>query len=197
MAKLIKKGFTLMEILIAMALVGILVAIMSPNLAKVLPDKKKAMFIKAFTRTELAVSAMLADPDMYRNVYDYATVSFKNFGLCNTDEPKGLLKATGNVPAAGENKFVFYFAQQVGGVAPEGSTDVETGDGLVYAIEWQGNDGSTDRDADAAIITVKLKEGNTVSDGIASIDIKNDGTILCGDDKCTEYMEDRFNLKKK
>ena len=50
-----KKGFTLVEILIALALIGILVAVVSPNLARIRPDQKKALFVKAYTTTESAV----------------------------------------------------------------------------------------------------------------------------------------------
>ena len=122
MFNLQKKGFTLIEILIAMALVGILIAVMSPNLAKVLPDKNKAMFIKAFTRTEVAVASMLADPDMYRNRYDYASQKFDRYGLCNTNPPQGLLAANGNLPPEGTGKFVYYFAQEVGGAIDTNKT---------------------------------------------------------------------------
>ncbi len=192
MFNLQKKGFTLIEILISMGLVGILIAVMSPNLSKVLPDKNKAMFIKAFTRTENAVAAMLSDPDMYRNRYDYDTMKYDRYGLCNTSTPQGLLAANGNLPPSGTNKFAFYFAQEVGGVL-DASNNVKTNDGIIYAIKWEdANKDSTDRDAVAATITIKVED-----ESVASIEVINDGAILCGDNTCKTYLKDRFNLKKK
>ncbi len=41
-----KKGFTLVEILIALALIGILVAVVSPNLARISLIRKKLCLLK-------------------------------------------------------------------------------------------------------------------------------------------------------
>ena len=194
MFKMAKKGFTLIEILISLALVGILIAVISPNLAKVLPDKRKAMFIKAFTKTEIAVAAMLSDPDMYRNRYNFETQTFDQYGLCNINTPQGLLAATNNLPPSGVNKFAFYLTEQLGGML--NGDNINTSDGLIYTVIWDdANSNSTVKDAHAATISVGLNDDSTA---IATFEVRNDGVVHCGSDTtCDTYLKDRFNLKKK
>ena len=185
-----KKGFTLVEILIAMALVAILVSVMASNMAKVRPDQKKAMFIKAYTRTEIAIASMLNDAEMYPTVYD-ENGNLKEFGLCSTKEPLGLLGQTD--PASGSGKFSYYFAKAIGGTYGDG--DVKTSDGITYSIEEKNADSLT-IDATAAIITISADIKNTETE-LGAIKITNNGNVSCDGEKCQEYMDDRYNLKIK
>ncbi len=180
----LKKGFTLVEILIAMALVAILVAIMSPNIARVRPDQKKALFIKAYTRTEIAVVNMINDTEMYPTVYN-EDGTLSQFGLCSTKAPIGLLANTDS--ASGNTKFVHYFARELG--STESGNTVKTSDGLTYDVNFQNAD-ATNADVTAATITITYKD-----ESIGSIKVKNGGNVECSDDKCTKYIEDRYNLK--
>lgn len=197
------KAFSLIEILIALALVGILVAVLSPNLGKALPDKKKALFVKAFTQTEIAVSNMRNDTEMYVDIFDPTSVEsggtgeYKKFGLCNTDAPMGRLATTDN--QSGNDKFAYFFARELG--APADAEKITTNDGISYNIEFQ-NGGSVEPDVLAAEITISIlgaenENGDRDSEDIGIIHVLNDGTVQCGDDKCNTYMEDRFNLKQK
>ena len=184
-----KKGFTLVEILIAMALVAILVAIMSPNIARIRPDKEKALFIKAYTRTEIAVVNMINDTEMYPTTYD-ENGQLKTFGLCSTAAPIGLLGKTES--KSGTDKFAYYFAKQLGSSNSGGT--IKTNDGITYNVEFK-NANSKQTDAEAARITVSL-DGKT----IGSIKVKNGGNVECGDansNACQTYMNDRYDLKIK
>ncbi len=192
-----KKGFTLVEILVAMALVAVLVSVMASNMAKVRPDQKKALFIKAYTRTEVAVASMLNDAEMYPTVYD-ENGNLEEFGLCSTKEPLGLLGQTD--PASGTGKFSYYFAKAVGGTyaAGNGANTVKTNDGITYSITEQ-NANSVTIDATAATITVSadIKGEDTE---LAQIKVTNNGNVSCNgneNNKCQEYMDDRYDLRIK
>ena len=41
---MLKKGFTLQELLISMAIIGIVAAVAAPGLIGLMPDKKKSMY---------------------------------------------------------------------------------------------------------------------------------------------------------
>ena len=197
------KAFSLIEILIALALVGILVAVLSPNLGKALPDKKKALFIKAFTQTEIAVSNMRSHSEMYVDIFDPSDIAsggkgtYTKFGLCNTDKPMGRLGAED--PKEGDDKFAYYFAKELGATP---SNPVVTNDGVTYTVEFE-NSGSTDPTVLAAEIEISIlgtekdASGNLQPESIGLIHVFNDGAVKCGDEACNEYMEDRFNLKQK
>ena len=195
---MLKKGFTLMEILIAMALVGILAAVVSPNIARISPHKQKALFIKAYTRTEIAISNLINDAEIYPTVYEPGEGKFLKFGLCNQDEPIGTMAKNGYTGPefTGAKKLSSVFAIELGGIveaAEEGATTftVATKDNLKYKIESK-NANNTTRTANAATIVVELD-----GEKLGTITVRNDGLVDCGDDACTKYLEDRYNLQRK
>ena len=49
------KGFTLSELMVALAVIGILVAIVTPTIMKTRPNKKKMMIKNTFYTTERCV----------------------------------------------------------------------------------------------------------------------------------------------
>ena len=198
---MLKKGFTLMEILIAMALVGILAAVVSPNIARISPHKQKALFIKAYTRTEIAISNLINDAEIYPTVYEPGKGKFLKFGLCNQDEPIGTMAKNGYIGTefTGTNKFCSVFALELGGISGPSDEEncecaVKTKDNLVYHIDQNSPEAEdkVERTTNAATIIVKLDE-----DELGTITIRNDGLVDCGDDACTKYLEDRYNLQRK
>ena len=187
---MLKKAFSLMEILIALALVGVLVAVLSPNLSKVMPEKKKALFIKAYTRTELAVSNMINHSEMYVDEYDPESGTYTAFGLSNTNEPGGMLNATSEA-YKGDTKFGQYFARELGGEFADGV--VKTNDGINYEIKFES--AGTDVNKTVATITVSILDKNELVN-IGVIEVENDGDVKCSDNNCRNYMSDRFNLQQ-
>ena len=191
---MLKKGFTLIEILVSMALVGILVAVLTPNIAKVMPDKKKALFIKAYSRTEMAVANMINDPEMYPVKYDLTdteSAGYTVFGLCSDAEVTGLLKA--NNPNEAAPKFQYYYAQELGTNYDNGK--IQTSDGLSYKVDRTNIGDNQPRTKEAAQIEVYY--GNDTENPIGTISVRNDGQVDCFDDDCRKYLDDRFDLKQK
>lgn len=60
-----KKGFTLQEALITLAIVGIVAAITIPRLAKIAPDQNHAKYLKAYALLTDLTNEMLVDPALY------------------------------------------------------------------------------------------------------------------------------------
>ena len=207
-----KKGFTLIEILVSMALVGVLVMVLTPNIAKLMPNKEKAMFIKAYTRTEMAVANMINDPEMYPTKFDITetkngNLAYSQFGLCSDADVTGVLKANNDFkakfPTDSSKKFPFYFAQELGtNFDGNNNGNIETNDGLVYQIKRTADKSDAQLDAVAATITIAFQSdiepnGDIPTDKqFGKISVKNDGAVECGDDKCKAYLADRYNLKK-
>ena len=61
----IKKGFTLAELLIALGVVGILVAILMPVIFSIIPDQNEIMAKKAYYTVQSVVSEMINDGSCY------------------------------------------------------------------------------------------------------------------------------------
>lgn len=75
-----KYGYTLAEVLIVLALLGILASILLPAIAHVRPNRDKAMFRKAYYIAERIVYEMVNDDDLY------STAEGTKFGLDNTNQ---------------------------------------------------------------------------------------------------------------
>lgn len=65
------KGFTLSELMIALAVVGILVAVVTPAIMKNRPNKNKMMIKKSYYLTEKIVSNMVNDEMLYPDKTEY------------------------------------------------------------------------------------------------------------------------------
>lgn len=61
----INKAFTLAEVMITMAVLGILASILLPAVSKVRPNENKSLFKKAYYVAERMVSELVNDEDLY------------------------------------------------------------------------------------------------------------------------------------
>lgn len=123
----IKKGFTLSEVLITLTIIGIGAAILTPIIINITPDSNIVAFKKAYSTIEQAVSTLVNDEDYYPscrhiltkdsggndmsvpaqlNIPDAATLS--NISTQTNGECTG-----GDVPPSNTNKFCYLFTQQV------------------------------------------------------------------------------------
>ena len=68
-----KRGFTLSELMIAMAVLGILLALVIPIIANTRPDEFKMLTKKAYFVTEQIVSSLINDPQLYPDSTMYCT----------------------------------------------------------------------------------------------------------------------------
>lgn len=59
------KGFTLTELMVAMGVIGILVAVVTPAIMKTRPNKNKMMIKKSFYTAEQIVSTLINDEILY------------------------------------------------------------------------------------------------------------------------------------
>lgn len=64
------KGFTLTELMVALAIVGILVAVVTPAIMKARPNKNKMMVKKTFYTTEQIVGALINNEKLYPDMRD-------------------------------------------------------------------------------------------------------------------------------
>lgn len=64
------KGFTLTELMVALAVIGILVAVVTPTIMKTRPNKNKMMVKKTFYTTEQIISTLINDARLYPDMRD-------------------------------------------------------------------------------------------------------------------------------
>lgn len=64
------RGFTLTELMIALSVIGVLVAVVTPAVMKTRPNKNKMMIKKTFYTTEQIVSSLINDERLYPDMRD-------------------------------------------------------------------------------------------------------------------------------
>ncbi len=85
----IKKGFTLAEVMISLAIVGILAALVTPTIVGLRPNKNKMMVKKAYYTTENIVSSLINDSYLYKDLtYECQIEDWENcaYGFDYEDE---------------------------------------------------------------------------------------------------------------
>lgn len=65
------KGFTLTELMVALAVIGILVAVVTPAIMRTRPNKNKMMIKKTYYTTENIVNSLINDSALYRDMTEY------------------------------------------------------------------------------------------------------------------------------
>lgn len=65
-----KKGFTLQELLITLAIIGIVAAIAAPGIVGMVPDKNKSMYMKSYNTLTNLTNEILDDPSLYWTTYN-------------------------------------------------------------------------------------------------------------------------------
>ena len=76
-----KKGFTLAELLIALAVIGILISILLPVISNVMPDQNALMAKRAYHAVQSVTSSLINDEACYPNKV-YAMGEDAREGLC-------------------------------------------------------------------------------------------------------------------
>ena len=84
------RGFTLSELMVALAVIGILVAIVTPAIFKNRPNKNKMMVKKSFYIVEQVVSTMINDDNMYPDMRSNCGSNYteETSGVTVTDDKK-------------------------------------------------------------------------------------------------------------
>ena len=205
-----KFGFTLAEIVIVIACVGVLATIMLGSLDGLQPDKEKVMFKKAYQITERAVGELVNDESVYP--YDPEAFGFYN-------KEKAMVEGT-NIEFEGDLKFCCFFARKLnvyadpaecsaggaagaGGSAPT-SCVFQTTDSISWIVE-----SDFDKDSKSSIqITVDVngsqahngKTPNTRADhpnrDMFDIFVDFDGRVRVEGDKEIEFLRSHTPNKR-
>lgn len=76
------KGFTLTELMVALAVIGILVAVVTPAIVKNRPNKNKMMVKKSFYTVEQIVNSMINDEALYPDMTIFCPPNPQEGGTC-------------------------------------------------------------------------------------------------------------------
>lgn len=155
------KGFTLTELMIALAVLGILVAVVTPAIMRARPNKNKMMVKKTFYTVENIISSLINDetlyPDLRSGCGDDETAEHTPcaWGFDYTGE----VKSEGEVYGAGDetdwdddskttseaakNKFALLFTSRLN-IKSEPGLNVTTNDGVTWDLsdtvgKWEPN----------------------------------------------------------
>lgn len=73
-----KKGFSLMEVLVALVIIGVVIATVTPIIAPILSENTKALYKSGFKTVETVVSELVSDISLYPagNFYNGTTANY-------------------------------------------------------------------------------------------------------------------------
>ena len=112
-----RKGFTMAELMVAMAVIGILVAIVTPAVMRNRPSRDKMMVKKTFYTAENIVSTLINDerlyPDKTENCYDEDEATECFWGFDDDSEVEGYEGITIQDGIAGAYKFSGLFMRKL------------------------------------------------------------------------------------
>ena len=214
-----KIAFTMMELLLAIAVIGITAAIVAPALTNAMPDKTKMQVIKAHKVLADVTHDLLNDPSLYRDAHCESWPGIQEVndgdicvGLGNGDKPLIEPYNTGNYFA--EKKYPMLLSSRLelsDEVLVKGKKiSFTTIDGIYWMVELGAGGINNNKHCQEYKVTIDLngdKDPNTIA---TSKDVKNPDRFMFNvdtygkitahpDDKLTaQYLKTRtkFNNKK-
>ena len=136
-----KKAFTLSEMMIAMAVLGILLAIVIPTIVNTRPDERKMLTKKAYYVTEQVISGLINDPQLYPDNTMYCTDDNADTTCYYGFDDETSVTYNGTT-YSGKTKFPKLFAEQVNvkEVTEDTSTYIiTTADGMSFDFSTDSN----------------------------------------------------------
>lgn len=182
------KGFTMTELMVALAVVGILIAIVTPAIFKSRPNKNKMMVKKSFYVAEQIVSSLINDDNLYPDKRANCLAEPKTNCAWGFDDTAEVTYE--GVKYSGNTKFYELFKNMIN-VKTEDSTNhtFYTSDGIKWDLSktvssaWNSGQSSVGKFSDSSPAAGK---------GIILIDVNGDETpnTRCKADSvdCDQYQ---------
>jgi prepilin-type N-terminal cleavage/methylation domain-containing protein len=102
------KGFTLTELMIALTVIGVLTAVVTPAVMRIRPNKNKMMTKKAYYITEHVVSSLLNDSNFYTDESENPDATWLGFDVLNSTKVQGQ-----TIPTDSDKKFPELFMSKL------------------------------------------------------------------------------------
>lgn len=137
-----KKGFTMSELMIAMAVLGILLAMVIPTLVNTRPDEFKMLTKKAYYVTEQVVSSLINDPVLYPDNTMYCPTGSVPGKTCTYGFDDTSSVTYNAETFSGNTKFAKLFAEQLNVVDTDetsGNYIITTSDGMTFDFSTDTN----------------------------------------------------------
>ena len=172
-----KFGFSLMELLIAMVIIGIIAIIMLSTIRNTMPNEEQIMFKKAYGIASRTISEMINDDDMYWDSSD----DDGGVGFANTQATIADITGASTPNPSGDGKFCILFASFINattgasctshskmsaGSAPSGYS-FKSHDGMTWQLPYTNFGGSSANENDYynIIVDVNGDKGGNCFDG--------------------------------
>lgn len=209
---MIKKGFTLQELLITMGIIGIVAALTIPGVISMMPDKNKTMYMKAYNTLTTLTDEILGDSSLYwPKAYDRDGLP-EEFGMYADDQPL-ITPYNNDINCQGTNKFPAILSHRLS-LAQEaefnGNTvHMITTDGIDWTFETSDysitGGGGLGYMTDVTI-NVDPQRANSCKQGECAANvtpnlftflIDNDGGVYATDDLGIAYLENPTDMHAK
>ncbi len=186
-----KLGFTLAEVLVSLTIIGVVAALVSPTIGKMMPNKEKVMAIKAYKALYDTTRMLIEEPGFYLNAI--------SSGLGDTAQPTIPEYATSSY--SGNNKYCNLLMKNMhtfGSSLPNNGGSWVTADFMTWTCSYSSG---------TATISVDIDEKNTKNCYYSSscdrpdtftFNVAKDGMVTGKDALTKRYLEtmDRLNDRK-
>lgn len=187
-----RKGFTLLEILLTISIIGVLAAVLLRVITAVMPDVGKAKFLKAYSTARTVISEIISDTTLYPDdeyMIDTEGTEMKlnpNYGFANTVKPPyGLYNETAY---SGSCKLPNIFADRL-------NMDTKgTCLNVWYHSPREGVSYKFIKDGDVHKIAISAMADNNIVFGYAVV--ANDGDVSCENAPSKNYCETMLELRQ-
>lgn len=157
---IMKKAFTLTELLIALAVLGLLIAILTPIISNLIPEQNALMAKRSYYAVQTLISDMLNDeacyPDHTQSIYGDQRVGFDDgYGYADCVKWGGVDNPDSIDSENAINKFITLFRNKLD-INPnyDDFSSFETRDGIRWSIN--DNDINTNKNSADAYLTISV-----------------------------------------